>query len=73
MSRDAYSKARRDALTEQGKCINGAGHAPPVPGQRRCEWCRLVHRKGAMVAMTQAYDHGGDVQPPPGYRYRVRQ
>ena len=45
-SRNARIKAmlRRDALAEDGWCINGEHHGLAAPGAKRCDPCILVHR-----------------------------
>lgn len=59
------AKARRDRNAAKGLCINGAHHGA---GKPRCEWCRLVHRVGVEVAVREALEDPGNVQPPPGWK-----
>ncbi len=69
--RDAYAKLRasyaidrRDYLTSQGLCINGAGHGAPMQGHRRCRWCVAVHKLGHSAAIARAARDERSPQPP---------
>lgn len=50
----ANSKARRDTLTEDGKCLNGAHHGKATHG-RRCEWCAAVHAHGLAAVLADPF------------------
>lgn len=60
--------ARRNRLSDAGKCINGDHHGPPVPGKKRCLWCVQVHRIGSVKALQLAAEDPANPQPFAGYR-----
>lgn len=75
MDAAGMAKLRRDEMREQGKCINGPGHSPPIETKRsklktRCAWCVEVHRLGASVAYENARKDPSAPQPPPKYVLR---